>query len=104
MKDFRFRNQSGTINCTFRTDMIGSTDRNFTIMSISGLSDFDTTNTYKEKKLINAFKKLASNRQAFVAFAINNDLQLVQMDVDGSNQVVLAVMRDESSYSESNSF
>lgn len=103
MKDLIVKNQSGTINATFRTDLIDASANDFTIMTITGLSEQDTTNTYKEKKLINAFKKLQTTLQTFVAFCKLNELQLTLQNGDGSNPQILARMYDESSYSESNS-
>lgn len=91
MKDLNFSNQRGTVNVTYRTDLLG-TSGNFTVHSISGLpanNDTPPAST-RDKLLVASFSKLVYNVNSFITFATNNKLQLTVADPNGANLVILA--------------
>lgn len=101
MRDLTF---TGTIdatdvNVTFRTDLINSSDQNFTVMQIMVGETFspndEKDDDYESK--FGEFKKLAYNMDAFKSFAEDNGLKLVSTNTDGSDEVVL--VEEESSES-----
>lgn len=83
MTDFKFTNDSGNVNVTFRTDLVDG--NNFTVMQITGLNALDVTNSHGEKWL-SYFKKLAGTQYsvgAFVDFAEDHHLNLYQINEAG---------------------
>lgn len=88
MKDFTFSDESGSVNITYRTSLIG-TDGAFTILQHPRLDD-DPTKTFRDKKLAIAFKRLPYSVNAFITFAAANKLKLVMADSNGANSVILS--------------
>lgn len=89
MKDLIFTSESGSLNATFRVDMITNTTNNFTVHQISGLDVDDSSNTLRERQLIKEFKKLPYRLDEFKTFAENEDLKLVIQDTNGENSSTL---------------
>lgn len=84
MIDFKFTNDSGNVNVTFRTDLVDG-GSNFTVMQITGLDALDVTNSHGEKWL-SYFKKLAGTQYsigAFVYFATVHHLNLYEINEAG---------------------
>lgn len=102
MKDLRFYGISGatTVDITFRTDMIGTTDENFNITQIQVGEQFDVNDKSDEDhiNLFNDFKELPNNLTTFKNFAAAKGLSLSIADSTGDNLVIL---RQEESVSES---
>ncbi len=96
MTDFIFSNNSGSVNVTFRTDLV-SGGNNFTIMSISGLDPTSLTLNNKQRMLLH-YKRRASDNEVgqygvgdFVDFATHHELNLTQIDSKGVASVLVAL-------------
>lgn len=96
MRDLIFSNDSGSLNVTFRTDLIGSA-KNFTIYEIRGLDDQSLTNNHAEQVMseFRKYRKVAGGPYSldeFVALAVHYGFNLTSIDTDGSDAVVLVDM------------
>jgi hypothetical protein len=94
MKDLNFQNSSGTVNVTYRTDLLG-TAGNFTVHTITGLDGSPIT--VRDKLLLVAFKKIAYNTVDFINFARTNELQLICTPTNGGTPVTLWAMINSAS-------
>lgn len=83
MKDLIFKNQSGTVNVTYKIDSFekaGAATGHFTILDIVGLpksQDSSTKLSNRDLLLIATFKKVVTNFDACIKFAIKNKLSLI---------------------------
>lgn len=97
MKDLIFYGENlvfrsgGVIRVTYRTDLISSNAKNFTVHQITGLEDINVDDDILKKGLYEEFKKLPYNLNAFIAFAEANYLELTIQDSNGANSEVLVV-------------
>lgn len=101
MRDLTFISESGAVNVKYRTDLIGSESKNFTVFQIFGLEDptLDNPEYDRINKLSVEFKRLSYNLFAFKAFADLQGLRLVSSETDGSDPVVLVDYSDSDSES-----
>lgn len=91
MKDLKFTNQAGTINVTYRTDLIDSLANNFTVHQITGIDPQDAISTLnaRERVMIGSFKKISYNLFQFIAFAEEWGLTLTASNTDGSASTII---------------
>lgn len=74
MKSLIFKDENGTVNVEFKTDLINASANNFTVMEIKGLTSLDQSAVGLN------FNRLPYTIQAFVAFAQTNFLSLDLVD------------------------
>ena len=93
MKDFIFTDPSeSTTKIVFRTDLIGSSNNNFSIMKVTGLDPADVKRwQHKKRKLLAQGWKIGTytNKLTFTAYALANGLDLVMQDSNGDNATIL---------------
>jgi len=97
MQDFIFTRNYPEARVTFRTDRIG-TEKNFTVMAITGADEHDITNTQAENEVLKAIKKLPNSLEAFVEFAEDHGLVLSLVTESGIITLVASSNSDSSSY------
>lgn len=85
MKILRFRNTDGTIDVSYKTDLITENQSNFTVMSIEGLDAVE-----KGKGM--DFQQLPTNINAFKTFAIDNELELTSLALGRPNNVPVVIV------------
>jgi hypothetical protein len=90
MRDLKFTSDSGNLTVIYKTDLMNTTSRNFTVYSISGLDGQASILTNeREKAIYGEFKRLPYDLGAFIKFAEDYGLTLTSSDSDGSNPVEL---------------
>lgn len=77
MKLLRFKNEDGSIDVSYKTDLITESQSNFTVLSIEGLDDTEVAFGLQ-------FKSLPTNKATFIKFATDNELQLISLDLGHS--------------------
>ena len=97
MRDLTFTSEDGTVNVTYRVDLVGGD--NFTVFSISGLDEQDLTNNARENALAKAFKRLNYSLTAFKEHAEDYGLKLVSKLTTGGEATTLVDYSDSDSWS-----
>lgn len=102
MRDFIFTGTVGevTVNVTFRTDAPTSDSENFNILQIHTGESFteqaDDGQASAQMALFNDFKRIASSKQAFIDFALEQNLNLSVRDSNGENEDALVAEGSDS--------
>lgn len=101
MRDFVFTDPSeSTKQVIFRTDAIGSSANNFTIMKIIGNelgTDIYSYDQWKRTALLSFREGIATTRKALIDFATLWQLDLVVRDSSGANETILVDWDSDSS-------
>lgn len=102
MRDFIFTGTVGdvTINVTFRTDASNADSENFNILQIHEGATFseqaDDGQASEQMAIFNEFRRISNNKQAFIDFALEQNLNLTVRDSNGANSDALVVEGSDS--------
>lgn len=87
MTDFNFVSPDGSITATAKTDLINpsaTSSNNFTIMHLVGDQD-----SAMEQTIFGALKKVATNIQNIITFAIANNLKVTMQSIGNPTKVIV---------------
>lgn len=98
MKDINFRDHTGNVDATIRTDAIYN-EGNFTIHQTYGLNDIDPDSdiTNEERDILDIFNKTVSDFEKCREIANKYQLELTSVNTDGTD---LQVLVDQGSVSD----
>lgn len=97
MRDLIFSNDSGSFKVTFRTDLVASGNKNFTIYQTFGLDPQDVTNNHAEKVMASfqRYRKVGGgpyNLDEMVQLATHYGFNLTSIDTSGKDAILLVDM------------